>query len=53
MPGVPADFPSAYRVSDPVDPVETATGTPVDPASREVVQQGHFFRQAQRMVKGR
>lgn len=31
MSGVPADFPSAYRVSDPVDPFETATGNFYEP----------------------
>jgi len=34
MSAVPADFPAAYRVSDPIDPFETATGNfyePLDP----------------------
>ena len=31
MSGVPADFPEAYRVSDPVDPFETAAGNFYEP----------------------
>ncbi len=35
MSAVPADFPAAYRISDPIDPHELATGPfyePLDPA---------------------